>query len=385
MKEKANFSLYKRFKKDGSYTFHVKIKTASGHQSFNTETDDEIKATAWAARKAVELEHNPGSLPTPRRARTLFGNYAENFFSISGRWAQDKQATGRRISQRQCDEKTRILEKHIIPAMGERLLSNIDRRYLKDFRNELFSKGFAGSTINHILSCIKTILEYAEEEGLLSGVPKIERASAQVRDPRGILTPEEMRDLFNIEWDDHRAYTISMLAAASGIRLGEGLALTHEDLKAGYITIEKTWDHVQRQVIHSTKTGRARTIIIPRRVQYEMERCMALNPFQGDDSERFIFFGKTQNAPLDGKSILKYFKRALRTIGIDERQRQTRRLVWHGFRHWFNSILLNEKVPVAKVQQLTGHLSDAMTSNYYHLDDLRDVREIQERLFPTIS
>ncbi len=385
MKESSDFYLYKRHTKDGEFTYHAKIKTLNGYRSFSTGTDDEMKATRWAAKKHAEIQLNPEILPIPKRSKTLFRNYAADFFSSSGRWAQDRRATGRRLSQRQCDEKERILNTHVIPAMGDKSLSDIDRRYLKDYRNTLHGKGYAGSTINHILSCIKTILEYAEEEGLISGLPKIERASDRVVKPRGILTPEEMRDLFNAQWDDHRAYVMSMLAAASGLRMGECLALRHADLKDGYICIEKTWDHISRKVINSTKTGRARTIIIPRRVQYELERLITLNPFPGGDGERFIFFGKTLDAPLDGKSILKYFKRALRSIGITEPIRQERVIVWHSFRHFFNSLLLNEKIPVAKVQQLTGHLSDEMTENYYHLDDLHDIRDIQERLFPPIE
>jgi integrase len=288
--------------------------------------------------------------------------------------------TGKRITERQCKEKTRILNKQILPILGCFPISEVDRVKIKKFRNDLYLSGLSGSTVNKALSCLKVILEYAEEKELIRGVPKIERASTQIKNPRGILNLEETKKLFSVKWSDYRAYVASMLAASTGLRMGEILAIKHNDIKNGYIEISKSWDHVSRMVKDGTKSGRSRTVIIPTLIQQELESLKYKNPHQGG-GDRFIFFGDTMYAPLDGRSILKYFKRALYVSGISEEQRKERNITFHSFRHWFNSILINAKVPLLKVQQLTGHSTTEMSANYFHLDEMDDVREIQESLF----
>ncbi len=193
------------------------------------------------------------------------------------------------------------------------------------------------------------------------------------------MSIEETRRLFAVEWQNDIARAVSLTAVATGLRLGELLGLDHAAVKAGYIEVTKTWDHVGRVVKQGTKTGRSRTVIIPRLVNAELIHLMNENPHPGGP-ERFVFYGELPTAPLDGKAVLNNFKLALYDIGITEQERRARNVVFHSFRHQFNSILINAKVPLLKVRQLTGHSSLEMAEHYYHTDDMADVREVQERL-----
>ena len=67
-------------------------------------------------------------------------------------------------------------------------------------------------------------------------------------------------------------------------------------------------------------------------------------------------------------------------IGITSEERIKRRISFHSWRHWLNSLLINEKVPLHKVRAIVGHNTDAMTQNYYHADDMSDIRLIQENI-----
>jgi integrase len=57
----------------------------------------------------------------------------------------------------------------------------------------------------------------------------------------------------------------------------------------------------------------------------------------------------------------------------------------YGWRHFFNTELLNSNVSIVKTQEVTGHSSDAMTMHYNHLDasDFTEVRTVQEKLLAT--
>lgn len=369
------FSLYLR-KNKNTKVYYVQFKNPDGsfRPGISTGQTAKTKAEAWA----YEYLSNHGNFYP--EARLTFKDFADDFFNFNGKWAMDKKAVGKRLSPRYCLENTRILNSFLIPYFGNYQLTDITKRVIKDFRNYLKTKGYSGSTINHALSCLKMILEYAEEYELIQAVPKIERASNQIENPRGILTPEEIKRLFAIQWEDQRAYVCALLSASTGMRLGEILALTINDVKNDLIPVNKTWNNNLRTVNPTTKTGRPRYIPLPNRVRKELETLIQYN-IHGQDGNNFVFFGTTPKAPLDPNMIIKYFKRALHKIGISEQERKQRNIVFHSFRHFFNSLCINNNIPLTKVQQITGHSSIEMSEHYYHLDSMSDIKQLVDDFF----
>jgi len=369
------YVLYSRERKNGP-VYYVKFKNPDGSWGTGKSTGlhNKKKAEAWAIQQLLN-----GDIPAAAANMTLKA-FSKGFFQISGEWATDKKITGKRVTERQCSEKTSILENRIIPPLGEMDLSKIDKTTIKTFRNELFTQGLAGSTINKTLSCLKAILEAAEEKNIIRSVPKIERASARPRTSRGILSLEEVKKLFTEEWWDYRAMVMNLTAAVTGLRQGELLALQIKDFNDRYINVQRSWDQARRVMNETTKTGRGRTIIIPGDLTEELIELINMNPWGGP--EAFLFYSTSLNdKPMDGKLVNKALYMALEKIGIKEAQRKERNITFHSWRHWFNSLLINEKIPLQKIQSLTGHLTPEMTQHYYHLDDLLDIQAVQEKIF----
>jgi integrase len=54
----------------------------------------------------------------------------------------------------------------------------------------------------------------------------------------------------------------------------------------------------------------------------------------------------------------------------------------HGWRHFFNTMLLAANVADSKVMSLTGHASQKMKEHYTHFDTAKfgEVVEVQEKL-----
>jgi integrase len=272
-------------------------------------------------------------------------------------------------------------------------LSCIDRAVIKDFRNDLFNHGYSGNTINKILSALRTILEEAEEHSLIQYVPKIDGAAINPKQ-KGILTIEEVRRLFSTEWksdpvhchppqDHFMGYVGNLLASSTGLRLGELLALTLSDihLDEGYIFVRRSWDKLYG-MNETTKTGKVRHIFIPGGIKEELEKLIQLNPNQ-KNPESFLFYSpKTPDKPAEPKIFTRSLYTAMRKIGITENIRRERNITFHSWRHWFNSLLVNAKIPLQKVQSLTGHLTAEMTQHYYHSDDMGDVvKVVNDSLF----
>jgi integrase len=83
------------------------------------------------------------------------------------------------------------------------------------------------------------------------------------------------------------------------------------------------------------------------------------------------------------KSVIeKHLASALALIGIPVVEQRLRRLSFHSWRHFLNTMLRSCGVPDAKVREITGHRSEQMSKWYAHLrtGDFGEVVELQTML-----
>jgi len=386
----AGFSIYPRQKKNGKSVYYVQFKNPDNTYSTARSTG---KTSRRAAEEWAENELLKNGSPLPGHNIT-FGEYSQDFFSWNGRWATNLKVEGRRISERHCRDRCDLMRIHVLPVFANYYLKDIDKISIINFRNSLFNKGYSGSQINKCLYAIKAILEAAEDQGLIKAVPKISRAADNPKQ-KGILTIEEVNRLFSFQWMSKPSYSHperplfmgyagNLLAASTGIRLSElqGLKIQDLNLESGYIVIKRAWDNRLNKLNNSTKTGRERNIFIPEKVITVLNQLLLQHPFP-ENPEAFLFWGekKPEEKPAEKVVFINALFTTLEQIGINETERKQRNITFHSWRHFLNSLLLNAKIPIQKIQSITGHLTNEMTSHYYHVDDMSDVRQIQETLF----
>ncbi len=373
----SNGKPYSIFKRNRIY--YAQFKLDNGTWSTAKSTGQKFKG--HAEKWAIDYL-NQGDIVI--RENVAFAAFAKDFFSWSGNYAIEKQARGLRLSERWCSELNKLVERILIPAFGKYKLTDLDENIICQLPIDLYKKGFAGSYINKTLIALKAILKAAKKQKLIKFIPEIEKVANNPK-VKGILTIEEAKQVFSVDWRDFRGYVGSLLAASSGLRLGELQALTLSDihLDSNYIRIWRSWDSKFKRFNQTTKNGRARNIIIPTFVKNEIDRIIEINPYRLiKQDDIFLFFGKRSDRPVKDKVFSDSLYNALERIGIDEGTRLTRNITFHSWRHWFNSLLVNAKVPLQKIQSLTGHLSPEMTQLYYHVDDMGDVvQAVQDTLF----
>jgi len=306
------------------------------------------------------------------------------FFDWNGDWAVTKRSAGKRCTPRSCRDHERQALRYVVSLLGKSRLNNIDTVSIRSFRNMLFKRGLAGASINKILTTVKALIDYAEDHHLLRYRPRIERAALNEK-TRGVLEKNEVQELFSRDWADHRAKIANLVAACAGLRLSEVLGLRIKDVQNGLIVLTGRWDQFERCRVLGTKNGqKKREIPIPENVQAEIDLLAAENP-HGYDPEYYLFFSTEPMRPMERKIITRELYRELENIGIPEAERRERNITFHSHRHFFNSILLEARVPIEKIQRLTGHLSKSMTDRYYHVSDTDDISEVQRSLFRVIS
>ena len=113
------FTLFKRGK-----TYYVRYKLPDGSWS----TAKSTKETAAGRAEQIAIKYlNNGNIVTKEASLEKF---SKDFFSPGGPWATDLKVSGKRFSERQCLEKTAILNNRILPALGKLKLTATDIQFM---------------------------------------------------------------------------------------------------------------------------------------------------------------------------------------------------------------------------------------------------------------
>ena len=115
---------------------------------------------------------------------------------------------------------------------------------------------------------------------------------------------------------------------------------------------------------------------VPSRVLEAMASIRAVN-------HGFVFSASGGEAPIGPNRVTEYHNIALKRMGISEQDRKARRLSFHRWRAFFNSMMRSHRISDAKVRLFTGHATMEMTDRYtvFNLSDYEDVVTVQKELF----
>jgi integrase len=380
------FTLYLRARNNMPPMWYARFREKDGSRGSPVCTGqlDKDKAEAWAIEHVFEerAEHRP-------RGKT-FAQWAEPWWRFETcPYIREKIANGFNISKAYAEARRSYLDQHLIPEFGKVLVSQLTPAMFRDYKMRLLSEGkYAPGTINKIIGTARVMFGYAFTMGELETNPVAPvKELKETPRARGTLTPAELRNLFGpasfqqVWKGEPRHYALNMLAASTGLRIGECQALRVQDVDPeGFIRVEHSWD--DRHGMSAPKWNSTRIVTLPARTRTAIGNLLALENFGPPLPEDILFWSVNRTTPLTKTAILKQMKAALTRIGITEEQRLQRNIVFHSYRHGFNSYVRG-KVPDEQLRRVTGHRSEAMTDRYDHVRarELADVLAVQERLF----
>lgn len=338
-----------------------------------------LAAEAWAIDQL-----NRGLITT--NERLLFAEFAKSWWVWGEcKYLEGKLARGKSISRSYADAQRSYLVHHILPAFKDRRLTSIQTADIEEWLLQLRKdSSLSPTTINHCLVTLKIMFKEAHRIGILPKNPaaKVEPLKESPKQ-KTILSREEVRALFtgdalNTVWGrDLPFYTMNLLAATTGMRMGEVQALQVQDVHPEFVSVVHSWD--RKYGLKDPKRNSKREIPIPTITANYLEATIR---YLRHDKPEDLVFSLNGRIPFGNRTILEGFRRALERIGITPEKRAARNLTFHGWRHWFNS-MLREKIPDYKLQRLTGHRTIEMTEHYTHvrLEDFQDVRNLQDQFF----
>ena len=356
--------------------YYARFYNDAGERVLTKSTGHKTKSRAltWAAKYAEE-----NALPTSSD-KTTFGAYSEGFFDPGGPYDKHRRGLKKRISDQQLAAKQVHLETYLIPAIGaDTPLSEVSETSVSAVRAYMSDR--SASTVNKALSVLKAILDAARKENLVKYVPEIERPGNRDAKQRDAFTVEEFRKIFAVPWVDFRVRTANYLAATSGARMGEILGLRFSNVQDDHIEILASWNSKTRQMNPTTKTGKPRGLPIPPAIREQLAILKNMNPYKDEVDDPFVFFAYgSADHPMEHKEVRRGLYLAIRAIGISDEERKRRDLVFHSWRHFLNSYLLNRGANKFQVMAITGHETDEMQRGYYHPDELSEISGFLEKL-----
>ncbi len=272
--------------------------------------------------------------------------------------------------------------KHIIPALGEVPLNKLTQSDLIQFYTQLKANGRiqytetlgAGLSDRTVRSChaiIKQALKKAAEDRLLKYSPASScRLPPQRSKQMQVLTPEEMqRFLIQAKYDGY--YEIFLLALATGLRRGELMALSWEDIDfdTGELTVRRSVRRTDGKLLVSEPKTQAgfRTILLPPSV------VRVLREYRRSVDSRWVFPSPIlEDSPRDPSTLAAKMKLVLERAGC-------KIVRFHDLRHTFATEALEHGMDVKTLSAMIGHVSAATTLNIYaHVTDIMQEQAAQK-------
>lgn len=327
--------------------------------------------------------------------------YLEHFWDAEGEHARISAGAGKPLSAAYLTANKHAIAKYVLPWLIEtkrkRLrLSQVTAGLLEELKLHLqgqVSRGrqISARRVNGILQAVTVALAEAKRMGKIQANPAASiRRLREQKSTRHILTLQEATKLFARDWPEPRQKAINMLAAFTGMRLGECLGLQTDDIQrreiqlgektVGYWAIDLRHNWQAGEGLKGPKGGSYGELPIPDKFAGVLLRMTQENPWRSG----FVFYGSLRDKPMHGRGVSEAYREVIHAIGISEAERLERRLTFHAWRHWYNSMIRAQgKLPDYALRQLTRHKAEAMTERY--TDILPEQRELQRQAVAKIA
>ena len=265
-------------------------------------------------------------------------------------------------------------DRYILPNLGGMKIKDISTVSCQQFLMKMYKsgrtrnvekkgKGLSAKTVKDIKIALQTCLQKAEDEGLIELNP-----CRKVQLPKA--PPKEMQTLkanelgaFLQETKDSGCYEFYILEITTGLRLGEILALTWDDLdiKNKTISVNKQVQRIGSELkITTPKTASSiRTVAL---CDECFNQLILLRSRQRLDT-KLIFPSPITGGLRDPSSVTRKLHRMQKRAGVPQ-------IRFHDLRHSFATLSLEQGMDIKTVSHMLGHTDAGFTMNtYMHVTD----------------
>lgn len=260
---------------------------------------------------------------------------------------------------------------YLIPALGTIRLSRLTPTHVEQMTARLIEAGKSPRTAHTARAVLRTALQTALRDGQvtrnvadLARAPRVPQQSMERG--RDYLDPAQVRQLITAS-TDHPLGPLVTLAATTGLRLGELLGLSWDDIGNRQLTVRRalaradgeTWALAEPKTQRSRRTinlpGAAVAALDRQRERQEAARAAVGTAWQ---DQHGLIFTDGLGRPLRPDDVNHAWHRVLDAAGLPS-------IPFHGLRHSAATALLSAGVPLKVVADQLGHSTIVLTANTY--------------------
>jgi integrase len=258
--------------------------------------------------------------------------------------------------------------------LGMVKLSDINRIWLQKYFNDTeLTYGQVGA----IKKLLSKFFAFAVSDGYMIRNPCTGIKNPKTKDEKEteVFTREEIDKILSVE-SRHTCQIKLMLY--TGMRLGEALALTWDDInfEDRVITVTKAYDSKGRLGTPKTK-GSSRIFVFPDHMEQDFKEKQTLNKKEkliGGFELSDLVFPSTVGTPMGQKNFRDSFKRVLIKAGVEYRSP-------HTLRHTFTTSASRMGIPIEDVAKMLGHSNIKTTREVYLHYGAEDLRKLVNSMY----
>lgn len=283
-----------------------------------------------------------------------------------------------RLRESTLETKENIISTKIMPCFGNMQIDKITPTNIRQWQNELISKGFADTYLKTIHIQISAIFNYAVKYYNLKANPchKAESIGQSHAKEMNFWTRDEYERFASFIEDNPRWHVSFQVLYWTGLRVGELLALTRNDIdfEGRTITVSKSYQRIKKtDVITEPKTPKSnRVVAIPDFLCQELKTYISCL-YGLHDKDRLF--------PVTKDYFYLKMKAGCKKAGI-------KRIRTHDLRHSHASLLIELGFSPLLIAERLGHENVETTLNTYsHLYPHKQEALAQklEEIKPTVS
>ena len=325
----------------GQGTYYLRYKDGNNktcHQKIGRTTDISLDDARQRARK-LKAEITLGGDPqADLKAKKSVPTLEEVFLDYM------KEA---KVHNRGWKKKRQMYNLRIKAAFGHKRITEIKRAEVRTWHVSLREDGLSPAYSDRFLSLLRNMLNYCVQVELLPTNPA---AGVKPFNPDNrvehYLGQDELKRLLTAlnSWNNRAVAQILLLAASTGMRIGEILKLkwSEVDLEHKILTVAAS----------SSKSKRLRTVPLNETAMGVLSKLDTRGHYLS------VFINQRTKRPYT--TISKQWDVFRKAAGFPN-------LRIHDLRHQFASMLINQGVSLITVKELLGHAQVATTERYSHL------------------
>lgn len=344
------------------FGIYTGIDKQTGRKTNTTRSGFKTKKEAVLAASKLEIELSEGKIEKPKDIK---------YGDVYQEWLPAYENT---VRESTLLSTTNIFKNHILNHFSDKKINTITVSEIQTIVNKWFD--IAPVNFKKWFYYTGKIFEYAIKMGYLDKNPcrlvTLPKNKKEFAEKKLLFWDKKQLDVFFkclYDMDDDKKFVFFRLLAFSGMRRGECLALTWEDInfKENTIDINKTISQgINRyQVINPPKTKKSmRKIIMDQKTmdylyKWKMEqRKQMLNYGFNTLNKKQMLFTTRNNTMLPLSAPSKWLKLVIAKYDLPS-------IKIHGFRHSHASALFASGATIKEVQERLGHEDAQTTLNVY--------------------